>query len=42
MQQRRESILAQAYQNGRVEVSRLSVDLKVSEATVRRDIPTTF
>lgn len=38
MQQRRESILAQAYQNGRVEVSRLSADLKVSEATVRRDL----
>lgn len=38
MQQRRESILAQAYQNGRVEVGRLSADLKVSEATVRRDL----
>jgi DeoR family transcriptional regulator of aga operon len=38
MQQRRENILAQAYQHGRVEVSRLSAELKVSEATVRRDL----
>ncbi len=36
--QRRESILALAYQHGYVEVSRLSDDLKVSEATVRRDL----
>jgi len=38
MQQRRQSILAQAYQQGFVEVAQLSQDLNVSEATVRRDL----
>lgn len=38
MQQRREGILVKAYQHGRVEVSALSSELGVSEATVRRDL----
>jgi DeoR family fructose operon transcriptional repressor len=38
MQQRRQATLAQAYQHGFVEVARLSKDLNVSEATVRRDL----
>lgn len=37
-QERRETILSQVYQNGHVEVVPLSVDLGVSEATVRRDL----
>lgn len=38
IQQRREGILKKAYQHGYVEVSTLSVELGVSEATVRRDL----
>jgi DeoR family fructose operon transcriptional repressor len=38
MQQRREGILVKAYQHGHVEVSTLSTELGVSEATVRRDL----
>ncbi len=38
MQQRRQTILAQAYQHGYVEVSVLAKNLNVSEATVRRDL----
>lgn len=38
MQQRRQAILTQAYQYGFVEVVKLSKELNVSEATVRRDL----
>jgi DeoR family fructose operon transcriptional repressor len=38
IQQRREGILVKAYQHGYVEVSTLSTELGVSEATVRRDL----
>ena len=38
IQQRRESILSLLYQDGHVEVSRLTETLRVSEATVRRDL----
>lgn len=38
IQQRRETILAHAYQDGHVSVRQLSEELNVSEATVRRDL----
>ncbi|MEN8126270.1 MAG: DeoR/GlpR family DNA-binding transcription regulator [Planctomycetota bacterium] len=38
IQQRREAILAHAYQDGHVSVRRLAEELNVSEATVRRDL----
>ena len=38
MQQRRQTILAHAYQDGFVEVTKLSRNLNVSEATIRRDL----
>ncbi len=37
-QERRDAILSQVYQHGRVEVARLAPALEVSEATVRRDL----
>lgn len=40
IQQRREGILALAYQEGHVSVSQLADQLNVSEATVRRDLHT--
>jgi len=40
IQQRREEILVKAYQRGYVEVSTLSAQLGVSEATIRRDLRT--
>jgi DeoR/GlpR family transcriptional regulator of sugar metabolism len=38
IQQRRETILAHAYQDGHVSVRQLAEELNVSEATVRRDL----
>ena len=38
IQQRRDEILAQAYQNGHITVRQIAETLEVSEATVRRDL----